>query len=256
MQLDGAVVIVTGSSSIEGVGGETAKLLAGGGARVVVNYATNLDGANAVADACEAAGAEALVVQGDVSNDADCRRIVQEAVAKFGRIDALVNNAATTRPTPLGAMEDLDAHEFHRVFDVNVVGAYQMARAAADSLRSSGDAAVVNISSTAGIHGRGSSIAYAVSKGALNTLTKSLARVLAPGVRVNAVCPGGMLGGWTRKILTEEEYEARVRDAESSYPLHQAPWPLDVAKVAVWLVEAGHTMTGELVRMDSGQHLV
>lgn len=255
MQLQDAVVIVTGSSSPEGVGGETAKLLAAGGAKIAVNYASNLDGANTVATACEAAGGAAVVIQGDVSVEADCRRMVQETVARFGRVDGLVNNAATTRSTPLGAMDDLDSEEFHRVFDVNVVGAYQMARAAADHLRAAGDAAVVNISSTAGIHGRGSSIAYAVSKGALNTLTRSLARVLAPEVRVNAVCPGGMLGGWTRKILTEEQYEQRVAAAETAYPLQQAPWPLDVAKVAAWLVEGGHTMTGELIRMDSGQHL-
>ncbi len=255
MQLDGAVAIVTGSSSPEGVGGETAKLLAAGGARVAVNYVTNADGAAEVAAACEAAGGAATVVQGDVSDDADCRRIVAETIEAFGRLDAVVNNAATTRATPLAALDALDADEFHRVFDVNVVGAYQMARAAAEHLRAAGDAAVVNISSTAGIHGRGSSIAYAVSKGALNTLTKSLAQVLAPQVRVNAVCPGGMLGGWTRKILTEEEYDQRVRAAAEAYPLHAAPWPLDVAKVAVWLVEGGHLMTGELVRMDSGQHL-
>lgn len=255
MQLDGAVVIVTGSSSPEGVGGETAKLLAAGGARVAVNYVTNRDGAEEVAAACESAGGGAVVVQGDVSDDADCRRIVAETIAAFGRIDGLVNNAATTRATPLADLSAMDSEELHRVFDVNVVGAYQMARAAEEQLRASGDAAVVNISSTAGLHGRGSSIAYAVSKGALNTLTASLARVLAPEVRVNAVCPGGMLGGWTRKILTEEQYEARVRAAAEAYPLQQAPWPLDVAKVAVWLVEGGHTMTGELVRMDAGQHL-
>lgn len=255
MQLDGAVVIVTGSSSPQGVGGETAKLLAASGANVAVNYASNPDGANTVAAACEAAGGGAVVVQGDVSVDADCRRMVEETVARFGRVDALVNNAATTRSTPLGALDALDAEEFHRVFDINVVGAYQMSRAASEHLRASGDAAIVNISSTAGIHGSGSSIAYAVSKGALNTLTLSLARVLAPEVRVNAVCPGGMLGGWTRKILTEEQYQARVEASETSYPLHKAPWPQDVANVAAWLVEGGHTMTGELVRMDSGQHI-
>jgi 3-oxoacyl-[acyl-carrier protein] reductase len=214
-----------------------------------------MEGGQEVAAACREAGSEATVVQGDVADDAACHRLVTEATSHFGRLDILVNNAATTRATPLEDLDGLDGDELHRVFDVNVVGVYQMTRAAAAALRASGDGAVVNVSSTAGIHGRGSSIAYAASKGALNTMTRSFAHVLAPQVRVNAVLPGGILGNWTRKILTEEQYEARVRASRERYPLQRAPWPDDVAEVIAWLVEHGNTMTGEYVRMDSGQHL-
>jgi 3-oxoacyl-[acyl-carrier protein] reductase len=136
------------------------------------------------------------------------------------------------------------------------VGIFQMTRAAAPHLRAAGNAAVVNISSVAGLTGGGSSIAYAASKAALNTLTLSFARVLAPEVRVNAICPGGLLGNWTRKILSEEAYEAKVRGQETEFPLRRAIWPADVANTALWLIEGASTMTGELIRMDSGKHLL
>lgn len=99
-------------------------------------------------------------------------------------------------------------------------------------------------------------MAYCASKGALNTLTISLARVLAPEIRVNALCPGGLLGNWTRKVLSEEAYQKRVMDAETRYPLHRPVMPEDVAATALWLVEGAHCMTGELIRIDSGQHLL
>jgi 3-oxoacyl-[acyl-carrier protein] reductase len=101
----------------------------------------------------------------------------------------------------------------------------------------------------------GSSMAYVASKGALNTLTLSMARLLAPEVRVNALCPGGMLGHWTRQILTEEQYQERVRRAKTEFPLGKGIWPVDVARAALFLVEVATVMTGECIRMDCGQHL-
>jgi 3-oxoacyl-[acyl-carrier protein] reductase len=122
-------------------------------------------------------------------------------------------------------------------------------------LKASGDTAIVNISSIGAMRGAGSSIAYAASKGALNTLTVSMARALAPQVRVNALCPGGLLGSWTRKIMTEEQYQARVRQAEREFPLRRGIWPIDVARAALFLVTDAVVMTGECLRMDAGEHL-
>ncbi|MEE8283932.1 MAG: SDR family oxidoreductase, partial [Alphaproteobacteria bacterium] len=216
---------------------------------------SNEQGAKETAAACEALGAETLIFQGSVAEDMSCRAMVQAAMDQWGRLDALVNNAATTKPIKHVNMDQLDGDEFIRIYKVNVIGAYQMIRAATPHLKASGDGAVVNISSTAVFRASGSSIAYCASKGALNNITISLARVLAPEVRINAVCPGGLLGNWTRNILTEEEYQQRVDQAADDYLLRKAIWPVDVANTALWLIEGATHMTGEAVRMDVGRHL-
>lgn len=256
MNIKGKVAIVSGSSSGTGVGGEIAKLLGSRGCNVVVNYANNQAGAEEAVAACKAGGADAFAFKADVANDADCRNLVAAAIARWGHIDFLVNNAATTRAIPDKDLEAMSADEFHRVYSTNLVGCFHMTRAAAPHLRATGNGAVVNISSVAGLTGGGSSIAYAASKAALNTLTLSFARVLAPEVRVNAICPGGLLGNWTRKIMSEEAYEAKLRGQKTEYPLGRAIWPVDVAETALWLIEGASTMTGELIRMDSGKHLL
>ena len=255
MELKGTAGIVTGASSDDGIGSECAKMLASRGCNVVVNYASNKEGAEAVVAACKAAGGDAIAVQGDVSKDADCKRLVQACLDKWGRLDVLVNNAATTKPIPHRRMDLLDKDEFERVFGVNVIGNYQMTRAAGPHLKASGDAAIVNISSVGAMRAGGSSMAYTASKAALNNLTLSSARVLAPEVRVNALCPGGMLGAWTRKILNPQQYQERLEAAKTQYPLGRGIWPRDVAVAALFLIEGATTMTGECIRMDCGQHL-
>jgi len=255
LEIKGKAAIVTGASSDEGIGSECAKILASRGCNVVVNYATNKAGGEKIAAACRAAGAEAIVVQGDVSKNEDCERLVKACIDKWGRLDVLINNAATTKPIPHRRMDLLDAAEFERIFAVNVIGTYQMTKAAAPHLKASGDAAIVNISSVGAMRAGGSSMAYTASKAAINNLTLSSARALAPEVRVNALCPGGMLGAWTRKILTEKQYQERLDAAKTEYPLHRGIWPRDVAVAALFLVEGATTMTGEAIRMDCGQHL-
>ncbi len=256
MELMGSVAIVTGSSSVTGIGSECAMGLAARGCNLAINYMSNESGAKETAAACADKGVEAIIVQGDVSQDADCRRMVQETLDRWGRLDVLINNAATTKPIPQGDLDAVTAEEFHRVYAVNVVGTFQMTRAATPHLRASGDGAVVNISSIGALLGDGSSMPYAVSKGALNTLTLALARQLAPEIRVNAICPGGLLGNWTRKIMSEEGYRKRVVETETLYPLKKGVWPVDVARLAVWLAGDAPTVTGEVFRMDSGQHLL
>jgi 3-oxoacyl-[acyl-carrier protein] reductase len=255
LDLAGKAAVVTGASSDDGVGTECAKILASRGCNVVVNYASNRAGGEKVAAACAAAGVQSIAVHGDVAKDADCRALVQAAVDRWGRLDVLINNAAVTKTIPHRRFDLLDADEFQRNYAVNLIGNYQMCRAAAPHLKATGDAAIVNISSIGAMRGAGSSIAYAASKGALNTLTISMARALAPQVRVNALCPGGLLGSWTRKIMTAEQYEARVRQAKTEFPLQRGVWPIDVARAALFLVEHAVAMTGECLRMDAGEHL-
>src|SRR5512141_3367226 len=148
MELKNAVCIVTGSAS--GIGAASAILLAGKGARVVVNYSKSEDAARATHKACMAAGAqfggEALLVKGDVAEDGDCRRMAQAALDQWGRIDALVNNAGTTKFADHANLDALSAEDFQRIYAVNVIGAYQMVRACAPAMKTSGNAAVVNVS--------------------------------------------------------------------------------------------------------------
>lgn len=256
MKLNGAVCIITGSAS--GIGAAAAVALAAKGARVVINYSKSEEAARATLKACEAAGAKAgggaLLVQADVAADADCRRMVQATLDKWGRIDALVNNAGTTKFVDHADLDGLSAEDFLRIYSVNVVGAFQMTRACAPALRKSGVGAVVNISSRAGTHGVGSSIAYAASKGGLNTLTLALARVLGPEVRVNAVCPGFIDTEWMHQRFGER-FDA-ARDAYNrNTPLGRVGRPEDVADAIVWLIEGAHITTGEAILLDSGSHL-
>jgi 3-oxoacyl-[acyl-carrier protein] reductase len=252
MDLKNAVCIVTGSAS--GIGAASAILLAGKGARVVVNYSKSEDAARATLKACEAAGGEALLVKADVAQDADCRRLAQAALDKWGRIDALVNNAGATKFADHADLDALSAEDFQRIYSVNVVGTYQMVRACAPAMKKIGRGAVVNVSSIAGKNGMGSSMAYAASKGALNTLTMSLARVLGPEIRVNAVCPGMVDTKWLR-----EGYGQRYAAIEERYrqgtPLGRPGKPEEVAAVIVWLIEGADLITGDTIMVDSGMHM-
>jgi 3-oxoacyl-[acyl-carrier protein] reductase len=259
MSKDGLCAIVTGSAS--GLGAATAGILAKGGARIVVNYSSSQKEAEATADLCRTAGAEVVVVQGDVSRDEDCKKIVA-AAASWGRLDVLINNAGTTKHVAHNDLDGLSAEDFQRMFGVNTIGPYQMIRAARSLLgagaKASGHAsAVVNVSSVAGISGVGSSIAYAASKGALNTITFSLARALAPLIRVNTVCPGYIDTPWFTKGRGVEG-AAKVRDAViAKVPLKRASTAEDVAGLVCFLAtQQSSNMTGEVVRMDAGAHLI
>jgi len=259
MSMDGLCAIVTGSAS--GLGAATAAILAKGGARIVVNYSSSQTEAEQTADLCRSAGTEVVVVQGDVSRDEDCRTIVA-AAAGWGRLDVLVNNAGTTKHVAHGDLDGLSAEDFQRIYAVNTIGPFQMVRAARALLEAGAKAtgrasAVVNVSSVAGISGIGSSIAYAASKGALNTMTLSLSRALAPAIRVNTVCPGYIDTPWFTKGRGEAGAK-QVRDAVvAKVPLKLASSADDIAQLVCFLASpASGSMTGEVVRMDAGMHLI
>jgi 3-oxoacyl-[acyl-carrier protein] reductase len=259
MAKDGMCATVTGSAS--GLGAATAVLLARSGGRIVVNYSSSKSEAEQTADLCRKEGAEVVVVQGDVSRDEDCKTIVA-AASGWGRLDALVNNAGTTKHVTHADLDGLSAEDFQRIYGVNTIGPFQMVRAARSLLEATAKetgraSAVVNVSSVAGITGIGSSVAYAASKGALNTMTLSLSRALAPLIRVNTVCPGYIDTPWFTKGRGEAQAK-QVRDAViARVPLKVASSAEDIAQLVCFLASpASSHMTGEVVRMDAGMHLI
>ena len=259
MSKDGLCAIITGSAS--GLGAATAAMLAKDGARIVINYSSSQKEAEETADLCRSAGGDVVVVQGDVSRDEDCRKLAA-AAEDWGRLDILINNAGVTKHVPHGDLDGLSSEDFQRLFGVNTIGPFQMVRATRPLLeaaaKESGRASsVVNVSSVAGISGIGSSVAYAASKGALNTITYSLARALAPLIRVNTVCPGYIDTPWFTKGRGVEG-AAKVRDAVvAKVPLKRASTAQDVANLVYFLATPqSSNMTGEVMRIDAGAHLI
>jgi len=254
IELDGAVVIVTGSA--RGVGAATAELLAEHGCNVVVNHTKSGEQAEQVADACRAAGSEALVCQANVADDADCRRMADEAMTKWGRIDGLVNNAGTTKFCDHGDLEGLDASDFQTVLGVNTVGPFQMIRAVAPHMKARGRGVVVNVSSVAGTQAVGSSLAYVASKGGLNSMSIALARVLGPEIKVNTVCPGFIEGDWLREGMGADRYDAVKAHLENATPLRAVNKPADIARTIVWLLSDAPNITGEILTIDAGMGML
>jgi 3-oxoacyl-[acyl-carrier protein] reductase len=246
------VAIVTGSAT--GVGAATALALAGRGYDVLINYSRSEAEARASLAACQAAGADALLMRADVAEDADCKAMVGSAIERWGRLDALVNNAGITSFSGSGNWDAIDAATFQRIVGVNSLGTFQMIRACAEPLKAAGGS-IVNVSSIAGALGIGSSVAYIASKGAVNSMTLYFARALAPQVRVNAVCPGLITTRWFVDGMGQEAYERIKALYESNAPLARPCTPEDVAEAVVWLLEGARTVTGELLLLDSGVHL-
>ena len=254
MDIAGTVSIVTGSSS--GVGAATVRLLAARGSNIVVNYSRSQSAAEQVADECRSLGVEALVCQADVSKDADCRRLVEQALNRWGRLDVLVNNAGTTKFVNHADFDDLDSDDFKDIYGVNVIGPFQMVRAAREALTASGNSAVVNVASIAGVKGGGSSIAYAASKGALMTMTMSLARVLGPEIRVNTVCPGFIEGDWLAAGMGQERYDKTRQALKSHAPLQTVCTPETVAESILSFIESHSVVTGQHLVLDAGHLLM
>ncbi|HEY5106238.1 MAG TPA: SDR family NAD(P)-dependent oxidoreductase [Caulobacteraceae bacterium] len=253
---DGWVVLVTGAST--GLGRAIAVETAARGARaVIINFASSQAEAEQTAALVEAKGAKAILARGDVAKDEDCRAIAG-AAAPFGRLDALFNNAGTTKFANNHA--DLDAvtgEDFLRLYGVNVIGAYQMIRAARALLEAAPQpGAVVNTASVAGVMGIGSSVPYAASKGALITMTLSLARALAPKIRVNAVCPGFIDTPWFGRAMDAERLDRLRAGVAASTPLKVVSTAEDIAGAAVFLASsAARHITGEALLVDGGTHL-
>jgi ketoreductase RED2 len=235
------VAVVTGSTS--GIGAAVARRLTGDGCKVVLNSVSSVDAGHALVG--ELGDDVARYVQGDVAVPDDAHRLVEAAVERWGRLDVLVNNAGTTQVIPHADLDAATPDVFRRLFEVNVVGTWQVTTAAMPHLRESGAGCVVNVSSLAGVRPTGSSIPYAVSKAALNHLTLLLANVVGPHVRVNAVAPGLVDTPWTADW---DDVRAFVH---SIAPLKRSATPDDVAEVVLGLVRSSY-VTGSVVLVDGG----
>ena len=250
---DNPVAIITGGS--RGVGAASAKILSENGWNVIITCSSSIKEAEIVAKNCSNQTTEVIAIQADVANDLDCIATINKAIKKWNRIDALINNAGTTKFVwDHSDLDKLDANDFQHIYGVNVVGPFQMVKAAKEHLLKSENPCVVNVSSIGGIKGIGSSLAYASSKGALNTMTLSMARNLGP-IRVNAVCPGFIEGEWLKKGMGPEIYEAVKLRVQTTTPLKKTCTPESVAEVIVNLVEKSELMTGQLVTVDGGASL-
>ena len=250
---DNPVAIVTGGS--RGVGAATAKMLSKNGWNVIITCSSSIEEAEKVAKECSNETAQVIALQADVSNDLDCKATINKAIEKWNRIDALINNAGTTKFVwDHSDLNSLNAEDFQHIYAVNVVGPFQMVKASKEHLLKSANPCVVNVSSIGGIKGIGSSLAYASSKGALNSMTLSMARNLGP-IRVNAVCPGFIEGEWLKKGMGHEMYEAVKLRVQTTTPLKKTCTPESVAEVIVNLIETSELMTGQLVTVDGGASL-
>lgn len=249
MELQGRGAIVTGAGT--GVGRATALRLAERGCHVAVNYSRSQKEAEQVAAEARQHGVRAMALRADVSQDADCRALVQAALAKFGRLDVLVNNAGTTDFIPHANLDDVQDGHWERILGTNLKGPFQCARAARDALQADGGGQVVNVSSVAGVYGIGSSIPYCCSKAALNTLTVTLARVLGPTVQVNAVAPGFIDGSWLRGGLGPA-FDAVKSAMQERSLLGKVCTPEDVRDAIFGFLEGSALVTGQILVVDGG----
>lgn len=242
MDLTGKVAIVTGSSS--GIGAAIARRFAAEGAAVVVNSSSSVSEGEALA----AELPQAQYVQADVRDEAQCTALVEAALRRWERLDIVVNNAGWTKVVAHHDLDGATDEVWHRILNTNVLGPWYVTRAAAAALRDSGDGCVVNMSSLAGVRVAGSSLPYAVSKAALNHMTRLLAATLGPEIRVNALAPGLIDTPWT-----EDWDDARAAITERA-PLRRSGTPEDMADACLGLVHARY-VTGEVFVADGGMHL-
>lgn len=252
------VAIVTGSGT--GLGAACAIELARRGWHVAINYSRSKKEAEETFAEVKAAGGDAILVQADISKDADCRELAAQTLQKWGRIDGLINNAGRTKFQDQGDLEGISAEDFDRIFQLNVTGSYMMSRAVWPAMKKQWEenkerGAIVNVSSNAATTGVGSSVPYAASKGAINTMTLTLARWLSPAVRVNAICPGFISTRWLLDGMGQVEYDKLKKSIEQSTPLRQAGTPEQMAEAALFFLISASNVTGQILVADSGSHL-
>lgn len=241
--------IVTGGGT--GVGRATALRLARQGANVLITYSKSREEAERTAAEVEQLGVKAVALQADVADDAACRAMARAAKDAFGRIDLLVNNAGTTKFALATDLEAVNAEDWLRIYQVNVVGAFQATRAVQQTMLASGGGQVINITSVAAFAAKGSSIPYCASKGALNNLTIALARALAPKIRVNAIAPGFITGRWLEQGLGDA-YQQAMNTVAAQCPLEKVSDPDDIAAAILSIVNGSPMVTGQILVCDGG----
>ncbi len=245
MEMKNKVVLVTGGGT--GIGKATSLMLGKRGAIVAVNYSRSRTDAEETVRLINHQDGRAIAVQADVSQDEEVRNMTDTIVQQFGTIDLLVNNASITRHIPMDNLEAATGEVWDELFDVNVKGMFYCARAVAPFMKKQ-NGAIVNLGSIAGQTGLGSSLPYAVSKAAVHGLTKSLARALAPDIRVNCIVPGAVATRWWTGR------EAQMNRLAPNLPLQRISTPEDIAAMICTALEQ-EAMTGQIIAVDSGQTL-
>lgn len=242
----GQVALVTGGGG--GIGSAISRRLAGAGASVVITWHTDESKARRVADSL--AGENHLVIQASVTDSAALTALAAQIAECYGRLDLLINNAGITTPVPHADMDGLSDEWIDHIFQTNWRGAFATIRACQELLMSGDGGTVVNLSSVAAVTGIGSNVAYCASKAAMDSMTRSLARALAPKVRVVSVSPGWVLGEYAKRMDP-----AYIQQQTDLTPLKRLASPEDVAET-VWAVAAKLTfMTGNIVPVDGGRPL-
>lgn len=243
------VAIITGGGT--GVGAATSQLLADLGYSIVANYSRSKAEAETTVKAIEASGGTAIAIQADVSDDAEVKAMVAETLRVFGRIDVLVNCAGTTDFIPFQNLDAVTDETWERLYKVNVVGSFHCARAVREHMVAAGGGCIINVSSVAAQLAQGSSIPYCCTKAAIDNLTVSLARTLAPHIRVNGIAPGFIAGRWTQAGLGTR-YDSIVDAYEKTLPMRQVCQPKDIAEGIVSLITGSKLVTGQTLTVDAG----
>lgn len=243
MKLQNKVAIITGSS--RGIGRATVELVAKEGARVVVNYLRDAKSAQKVA---KEIGKNALLIQADVTNEADVKRLVGETIKRFGRIDILVNNAGEIfRPGDWKG----DRKTWQKTIDTNLTSVWLMIRDVAPIMEKQKSGTIVNLTSVYGIFGAAPVLAYTSAKGGLITLTKSFAKELAPYIRVNSVAPSNVMTDMTRGAGP-----ALIEQFRQETPLKRIAEPEEIARAILFLVsDESSYITGQTLIVDGGYSL-
>jgi 3-oxoacyl-[acyl-carrier protein] reductase len=247
--LTGKVALVTGAAV--GIGRAIAVAYGREGAKVVVNYSKSRAEAEETAALLRKAGGEPLLIQADVSQDAEARAMVAKTLGAFGRIDVLVNNAGITAFVDFADLDGLTDDVWDRLYRVNVKGTFFCCRAAAASMKQQGHGRIINLASVAGLWPQGSSIAYCCSKAAVVQLSKCLAKTLGPEIQVNAIAPGFIAE--TRWNVGRPNLDATLARAAQSAPLKRAGTAEDIADAALFLATRGDFMTGDVMVVDGGR---
>jgi 3-oxoacyl-[acyl-carrier protein] reductase len=246
MNREGQVVLITGSAT--GIGRAIAERFARAGAKVAVNYRASRTLAEELVSQLRSAGAHAIAIQADVAKDVEVRAMLAQVEHELGRLDVLVNNAGWSTRVPHRNLEDLTDDIWDKTFDINLRAVFYCIRAAVPLLRKQPGAAIVNVASVAGSTGVGSSIAYAAAKAGVLTMTKSLARALAPEIRVNAISPGLIRTQFAGRPDSDSAFNAE----EGVTPLERLATVAECAEAAFFLASAATSVTGQTILVDGG----
>lgn len=246
-KLAGRVALITGGDS--GIGRATAVLFAREGADVAIVYLSEDHDASETAALIEREGRRCLQLRGDLGQEKFCRHVVEQTVARFGRLDLLINNAGEQHPQP--SLEDIDEAQLERTFRTNIFAMFLLTRAALPHLRAQPGAAIVNTTSVTAYRGSGHLLDYSATKGAIVAFTRSLSQSLASaGIRVNAVAPGPI---WTPLIPSTFPPD-KVEQFGSDVPLGRAGEPEEVATCFVFLAsDDASYMTGQVLHPNGGE---